>query len=364
MRKIILVFVLFVLCFGLIWANVSPVNAQGSIMNGGSIRFAPGASSQVLSGRVDGNIAVRYEFYAAAGQSATITLNSDTNQAILSVRTLSGQQLMGFESKSATFGMPLPISGGYEILVYNPNSAATNYSFLLSIPPRANATAQPAIPAYPPSAMPGSWNYQMGGTIQFAPGETMAQISSTINAATCLRYDFYAGNDQNLLTSITSDNSQVNLGLSDNTGALYVSNAYRQTYFHQLLSKTTTYHLDVCNPASSASKFDLTFVLPARIRFAAGTYGMTLSGSVKANGVVSYTALGGPARTMNVQLQSGTLQPSAYLRISGVDDGVVYLDHQMKQSSWTGYLPIKQDYLIEVVSYQAAANYTLTVSIY
>lgn len=364
MKKMILVLGILILGFGIIAASVSPVHAQSTIMNGGSVRFAPGASSQVISGRVDGNIAVRYEFYAAAGQSATITLNSDTNQAILSVRTLSGQQLMGFESRSAAFGMPLPVSGGYEILVYNPNPTATNYSFLLSIPPIAKATALPAFPAYPPSVMPGSWNYQMGGTIQFALGETMAQISSTVNAATCLRYDFYAGNDQHLLTSISSENSQVNLGLSDNTGALYVSNANRQTYFHQLLSKTTKYHLDICNPAQSASKFDLTFVLPARIRFAAGTYSMTVSGSVKANGVVSYTAFGGPARTMTVQLQSGTLQPSAFLRISGVEDGVVYLDHQTKQTSWTGYLPIKQDYLIEVVSFQAAANYTMSVSIY
>ena len=204
----------------------------------------------------------------------------------------------------------------------------------------------------------------MGGTIQFALGETMAQISDSADGGSCLRYDFYAGNDNLLLASIVSETNRLNLGLSDNTGALYVSNAMGYSYIRQLLSKTTKYSLDICNPDAAASKFNLTFVIPARIRFAKGSYGAQMNGSVKANGVVSYTAYAAAGQTMAVNLQSGTTQPNAFLRISGIDDGVVYLDHQTKQTSWTGYMPLKQDYLIEVVSYQAATNYALTVNIY
>ncbi len=339
-----------------------PAMAQTTLMIGGTIAFHPGQSSQVISGRLDGGVAVRYEFYASANQTASITLNSDNQQAILSVKSLTGQVLMDLNQKSAIFGMPLPATGGYEIIVYNPGPMATNYNFLLSIPPFTGAVT--AIPANPGYANTGPRQYRMGGTIQFALGETMAQISGSIDGGTCTRYDFYAGNDNLLLASVVSETHRLNLGLSDNTGALYVSNALGYAYIRQLLSKTTKYSLDICNPDMTASKFDLMFVIPARIRFAKGSYGAQMNGSVKANGVVSYTAYASAGQTMSVNLQSGTGQPNAFLRISGIQDGVVYLDHQAKLTSWTGYIPIQQDYLIEVVSYQAATNYALNVNIY
>ena len=153
---------------GLILMIALSAAAQSTTMIGGSIRFAPGATSQVISGRLDGGVAVRYEFYAAANQS---------------------------------FGMPLPVSGGYELLVYNPGQMATNFSFLLSIPPISTKPGQTAIPANPYYPVPGSWQYRLGGTIQFAKGETMTEIAGTSAGGTCTRYDFYAGNDYLLLVS-------------------------------------------------------------------------------------------------------------------------------------------------------------------
>ena len=55
---------------GLILMIALSAAAQSTTMIGGSIRFAPGATSQVISGRLDGGVAVRYEFYASANQSA------------------------------------------------------------------------------------------------------------------------------------------------------------------------------------------------------------------------------------------------------------------------------------------------------
>ena len=349
---------------GLILMMALSTAAQSTTMIGGSIRFAPGATSQVISGRLDGGVAVRYEFYASANQSATITLNSDTNAAVLGVKTLKGQVLLSLDARSATFGMPLPVSGGYELLVYNPGQMATNFSFLLSIPPISTKPGQTAIPANPYYPVPGSWQYRLGGTIQFAKGETMTEIAGTSAGGTCTRYDFYAGNDYLLLATVSSDNNRVNLGLSDNTGTLYVSNANQFGTIRQLLSKTTKYNLDVCNPDMAATGFRLTFVIPARVRFAPNTNSTRLTGAVKANGVVSYTAYAAAGQTMIVGLQSGTTQPNAFLRISGIEDGTVFLDHTAKLTYWSGVLPRRQDYLIEVVSFQQATNYSLSIQIY
>ena len=181
---------------------------------------------------------------------------------------------------------------------------------------------------------------------------------------TCTRYDFYAGNDYLLLATVSSDNNRVNLGLSDNTGTLYVSNANQFGTIRQILSKATKYNLDVCNPDATATGFRLTFVIPVRVRFAPNTNSAQLAGAVRANGVVSYTAYVSAGQTMTVRLQSGTTQPNAFLRISGIDDGVVYQDHTAKLTNWSGVLPRRQDYLIEVVSFQQATNYSLSIQIY
>lgn len=339
-----------------------PVLAQVTVMQGGTIQFAKGATSQIVSGRIEGGMAVRYEFYAAAGQSATIDLSSDTNRAVLGVSTLAGQRLMGVEQGSSLFGMPLPVSGGYEIIVYNPDLTATNYSFLLAIPPLAKQpTAIPAYPAYPGQQMAQS--FRMGGKIQFAVGETMAVITGQADAAGCVRYDFNAGNDYLLLSNVTSDNGQAVLGLSDISGTLYLSSFSRQAVLRQILSKTTTYNIDVCNLGQTATNYKLMFVIPARIRFAPGTVSAQRSGSLRANGVVSYTAYANAGQWMTVTVKGGSTVPQVFLRVTGVDDGVVYLDHQQKQTSWSGTLPRKQDYLIEVISYQVAANYVLDVMI-
>ena len=156
----------------------------------------------------------------------------------------------------------------------------------------------------------------------------------------------------------------MNLGLSDNTGTLYVSNANQFGTIRQILAKATKYNLDVCNPDAAATGFRLTFVIPVRVRFAPNTNSAQLAGAVRANGVVSYTAYASAGQTMTVRLQSGTTQPNAFLRISGIDDGVVYQDHTAKLTNWSGVLPRRQDYLIEVVSFQQATNYSLSIQIY
>lgn len=354
-----------------------PANVPLYTQNGGQIQIAPGQSTAWVSGTVQPFSNVQYQFAADRYQVASLAMKSSNGQTYFGMVDPDGTVYLDPSKKWTYYISPLYRSGTYSLTVYNTGSMAATYDFQLTIPPLNPPPAvyyptQPIVQPYPtvpyiqPTQPPQPMNpqavFQNGGAIIFGPGETSAYIAGRLEPFSCLRYTFYAGNNYHLILLLNSMQNNANLGLSDVTGTTYLSNLNDYSYWTMPMTKTTTYNLDICNKANQQTDFTLNLIIPARINFAPNQYGASKSGTVKANGVVSYSVQAAAGQVMNVNL---ALKPNsqAYLRITGMADGVVYLDNNAFQTTWYSSLPVSQDYLIDVVSYGVASGYDLTVSV-
>ncbi|MDQ3249007.1 MAG: hypothetical protein M3Q45_07310, partial [Chloroflexota bacterium] len=91
---------------------------------------------------------------------------------------------------------------------------------------------------------------------------------------------------------------------------------------------------------------------PMRVRFAPGTSGATLPGSLAAGAAQPYILGAAAGQTMSVVVASPG--NDVVLSIAGLADGV---------TSWTGVLPSNGDYAITLRAAGGDTNYTLQVTI-
>lgn len=83
------------------------------------IRFAPGATSATVAGRVSGYAMARYSLRVRAGQNLTVRLNTPHPSLMFNVVTPSGQiDFDGSMSDANRAVMDLRESGAYQIQVY------------------------------------------------------------------------------------------------------------------------------------------------------------------------------------------------------------------------------------------------------
>ncbi len=324
-----------------------------------SIQFNTGEISSWQSGYVPENSRIRYQLYAMASQNMIVSLGSESGTAILGITDGYGNAYLNPQSCSSYWSMILPHTGYYYIDVYGPTSGSvhgTNYAFQVIIPPvqqNLNPWIQP---------MPIQPNFQQsGGVIQFNPGTTSAIISGFVPANGSIRYNLYAMANQNFIVMIRSSKNSAVLGISDNIGLSYLSATNKYTYWNMVLPKTGTYNIDVVG-LDQGTDFAFQVIIPARIVFPANTYWQSYSGSIGSNSVVSYSVYAAAGKMMSVNLNSGAT-PQAFLRISGIGTGTVYLDQTAYQTGVSMSLPATQDYLIEVISQMNPAAYSLTVDI-
>ena len=347
-----------------------PANIPLHTQNGGQIQIAPGQSTAWVSGTVQPYSNVQYQFFADKYQVGSLAMKSSTGQVYFGLVDPDGTTYLDPSKEWTYYISPLHRTGMYNLTVYNTGGTAATYDFQLTIPPFNAPPAnyyptqpvvyQPTTPPAPPQIPQAV--FQNGGPIRFGSGEPSALIAGRLQPNSCLRYTFYAGNNYHLILLLSSTNNNANLGLSDVLGTTYLYNTNDYSYWTMMMAKTTTYNLDICNKANQQTDYNLNLIIPARINFDPNQYSATRSGTVKANGVVSYSVQASAGQMMNVNL---SLKPNsqAYLRITGMADGVVYLDNNLFQTSWFGYLPSSQDYLIDVVSYGLASGYDLSVTI-
>ncbi len=357
MKKQSFVFVLMVtICSVLI--GFSAINAQAPAA-GGTIQFGPGETSAWRSGYVSANTSVRYFIYAMSGQNLIVSLGSETGTAVLGIRDNQGRVYLDPGTGCTYWNMVLPETGTYVIDVYGSLTGAdagTAFAFQVVIPP----LGQPQTPWIPP--VPVDPQPQVnGGTIQFGYGQTSAVISGKVPANGRVRYDLYAMAGQHFIVMLRSASGTAVLGISDNLGNSYLSSSSGYTYWSMVLPKTNTYYIDIAGQ-NVETDFVFQVIIPARITIPQTSYSVTYNAGVAANGVVSFMAYAAAGQVMAVRLNSGAT-PNAFLRISGIGSGVVYLDNNAYQTNWSASLPATQDYLIEVVGTANPANYQLTVDI-
>lgn len=100
---------------------------------------------------------------------------------------------------------------------------------------------------------------------------------------------------------------------------------------------------------------------PIRIQFAPGAISATVSGELRAHQSVDYILRAMEGQTMTVVITSPT--ENVLLTIVG-EDGIPLTNGLMSgASSWTGTLPVTQDYILRAIGTFDDTSYTLTVTI-
>ncbi len=200
-----------------------------------------------------------------------------------------------------------------------------------------------------------------GQTIAFGAGETSAVIKGYVPAGGTITYNLYAFMNQNFLVLLTSDSGTSVISVSDVYGNVFVDTNQRQTSCNMYLPRTATYYVGV-HSTGYAENFTLQVFIPARVVIPQGQYSTSMNGAIGPYGVVGYTAYMYAGQTARIDNYSGA-KPTSFLRVSGLQTGVVYMDYTQYSPSWYSVVPVTQDYLIEVISIDQPSTYRLTVDV-
>jgi hypothetical protein len=129
------------------------------------------------------------------------------------------------------------------------------------------------------------------------------------------------------------------------------------------LPATGNYILQIlAGNAQPVANFGLNITIPVRITFAPGGISAQVQGTTGEGRVVTYLlkASGGQTMTVNLQAPPNT----GGITIYGLDDGQPLIRSQSGATSFTGQLPMTQDYVIQVVPFgNGALNFGLNVTV-
>ena len=176
-----------------------------------------------------------------------------------------------------------------------------------------------------------------------------------------MSYNFYAFANQNFLVLLSSDSGTSVLSVSDVYGNVFLDSTQRMNSYSMYLPRTATYYVNI-HSQGYAENFTIQIFIPARVTIPAGSTATSMSGTLAPYSVVSYTAYMFAGQTARIDDYSGP-QPNSFLRISGLQTGLVYMDYTAYSPSWYAVVPATQDYLIEVISMDQPSNYRLTVDV-
>ena len=192
--------------------------------------------------------------------------------------------------------------------------------------------------------------------IAFAAGATSGDVTGHLQSGSQVSYYFGAGAGQLLLAATYSKNNNVYMVITGADGSTLVSASDKFTNFQSKLPRTQAYFVTVFAEGGD-SNYDLQVILPFNIVFNSGAISATLSGSL-AGGQINYYLLRALAgQTMTVTLASK--HSDVFLTIYGITDGQPLVRSALAQTTWTGKLPMTQDYMIEAVSTGGNVTYTL-----
>ncbi len=207
----------------------------------------------------------------------------------------------------------------------------------------------------------------IGGTtpgaerISFAVGTTSATRTSSVAAGVTKRYVFRAGAGQVTMVDVFSNAGSAQLAIIGANGRVVMSFAAGVTSFRAPLPTSQDYFIEVRSATSSALSYTLQLIIPQRISFARGAVSASLAGSAPQNGTHNYVlrAAAGQLMTINIPVTAGQV----ILIVYGNDGSVLQSDH-VGSSSFSGRLPLTEDYFLDVRSVgSTAARYQLNVRI-
>ncbi len=291
------------------------------------IRFAPGATSAVVSGDLGARSSARYVLRALAGQLMEVNLTAPQGAA-LTVTTATGRVLHPATGGSTAFRGYLPRNEDYYLEIETGREAGS-YSLSVSVPQR----------------------------ISFARGATSAVVEGRLSAHQSHDYILRAGAGQLMDIEVSPANS-LQLIIYGVDGTVLRSGMGEGSSFRGELPSTQDYIVSL-RAGDQAVSFTMNVSIPQRIRFARGAVSATVYGWVNAHESDSYVLRALEGQNMRVSVDS---RNPVQLIIYGAD-GTVLRSGMGEGSSFNGELPSTQDYILVVRAGPNPAYYSLTVTI-
>ena len=220
-------------------------------------------------------------------------------------------------------------------------------------PVTPTSTPIPPTPTAAPTAVPVRFS--------FAPGTTAGSVKGTLSPGQTQNILFNAGYGQ--LTFITADspNRDVTFGLSGANGQVLLDPSQKWTSWKGYLPATQDYIVQLTG-GTTTENYEVTFVMPVRISFAAGATSGGAKGTLAPYQVQSYVVSAGAG----VPMQVSTNNANTTIALFGASDGVVLISASSAVKGYPGdwqYLPSTQDYVAQVIAPASAQNYSLVISI-
>jgi hypothetical protein len=229
-----------------------------------------------------------------------------------------------------------------------------------AVPPTAvPPTKTPAAPTpVPPTSIPIS-----GATrINFAAGATSVGLNGTIAAHGAQQYVLGAGANQVMMINTVSPNGVVSISvIGVKTGQVMIAASAGVSFWQGRLPASQDYLIRLLNNSGGSANFGLSVTIPQNVFFNPGATLTTLNGSIISHQTNTYLARAFAGQTMTVKITSPA--SDVLLTIYGYTDGQPLVRYVSGATSFTGVLPLTQDYVIQAVSVGNNTNYTISITI-
>jgi hypothetical protein len=213
--------------------------------------------------------------------------------------------------------------------------------------------------AWTPAAASADTDYTR---IRFARGTTSGMVSDHLAAYSKAHYVLRAGVGQLMDVSLSApEGVRLKATTTDGRALTPIQDTRGKTSFRGYLPYTGDYYLTVIS-GSQAIDFTLNVFIPVRVSFDLGATSDRLEGHLNAHQGLDYILRAAQGQIMEVNATPATSDTSLQLIIYGVD-GVVLRSGMGEGSSFRGYLPSSQDYIVHVRAGEEATDFTLDVII-
>jgi hypothetical protein len=226
------------------------------------------------------------------------------------------------------------------------------------VPPTSTATPAPTAILVPPTPTPTP--KPSAERILFEPGATQATVSGDLPANGTKVYVMRVAAGQLIEMSAGVDVTGQGLRFSVVGADGNVVRPMSEGYVRAVVPRTQDYYVELLSDLG-AVRYQMSVLIPVRVRFAPGTTSIAVAGSLAANGTRYYVlrALAGQRMIVVPRTSRGQVD----MIISGAD-GQVLLSGSVANDGFDDVLPATQDYLIAVWEVGGrGADYTLGITI-
>lgn len=202
-----------------------------TLANGGSIVFAAGATSAVISGYVPAGGTISYNLYAFANQNFMVLLSSDSGTSVLGVSDIYGNVFLSPDQRQTSYSMYLPRTATYYVNIQS-TGYAENFTLQVFIPARV------VIPQ-------GRTSISMNGSV--AP-YSVVSYTAYMYAGQTARIDDYSGAQPNSFLRVSGlTTGQVYMDYTAYSPSWYSVVPYTQDYLIEVITmdQTSNYILTV-----------------------------------------------------------------------------------------------------------------------